>query len=87
LYYYIFYHYSLIPILTNFTFLPFLVLQSIVLPPNYSFGTFSYTVSSCFPLPFLSLPTYHHTTPLPHTYHLLTNILYQLCTPSVPHSS
>jgi hypothetical protein len=63
---------TLIPILILFTLPPSPVLQSIVLPPNYSFCPFSSTLFPVFTFPSHSPPNCHHTN------QLLTSLLYQL---------
>jgi hypothetical protein len=86
LYYYVFHHYYLILILALFTFSPFLILQPIVLPTNYSSFLPLHIHSlplSLFPPPILPQPV----TTLPsilHTHHLLTRLLYELYTPLAP---
>jgi hypothetical protein len=64
-----FHHYVLIP----YTF-PLLMLQSIVLPPNYSFCSFLSILSPCLCLPH----------PPSYTYHPQTSLLYQHTHPQPP---
>jgi hypothetical protein len=58
------------------------VLQSIVLPPNYTFCQFSSTLFPIFTSP-SHLPQPITTFTL-HTHHSLTSLLYQLYTTLVP---
>jgi hypothetical protein len=84
-YYQLYHHHLLIPTLTHFTLPPSALLKSIALLPNYSICPFSSTLSPC---PQLPLPFFPNLSPdypfLLHTYHLLTNLLYQLYTIPTP---
>jgi hypothetical protein len=57
---------------------------TIVHPPNYSFGSFSFILSPCLSLPSYPPPTCHHSTGHLHTHHLLISPLYQLHTTAAP---
>jgi hypothetical protein len=83
----IYHHYFLISILTPFTFPSFLMLQSIVLPPNYPFCPF--LSSLC--LPFLPFPNLSPHYPSSYTLTTCGQACYTKCThpqaPTIPNQA
>jgi hypothetical protein len=81
-FFFLYHHCFLITMLIAFTFPPFLVLQFIILHPNYSVFPFSSTLSPCICLYHISFPNLSPCYPsLLHTHYPLTVLLCQPHTP------